>query len=220
MALTPKRINKENEILDAAEIVFQDLGFNNARMELVGQKAGVSKATVYFYFESKENLYMAIVFRALTMLNNLLYESIHQHQQKQGLTSVLALMSTYVSFSEKYPLYMDTLLDYLALVRQAGEGPEQSKLTDAIKESLYFKKIQHIHNLPVTLVVQELNRGMADGSVNSHEKPEILYLTAWALVLGFLKLTTTGGKRKTIHTVDIQEWKEYMGKMLEKLLKN
>lgn len=218
MAITPKRINKENEILDAAEGVFQELGFNNARMEQVGLKAGVSKATVYFYFESKENLYMAIVFRALTMLNNLLYESIHQHQQKPGLASVLALMNTYISFSEKYPLYIDTLLDYLALARQAGEGPEFSKLTDAIKDSLYFKKIQHIHNIPVTLVVQELNRGMGDGSVNRHEKPEILYLTAWALVLGYLKLTTTGGKRKSIHTVDIQEWKEYLIKMLQKLL--
>lgn len=218
MALTLKRISKENEILDAAESVFHELGFSNARMELVGQKAGVSKATVYFYFESKENLYMAIVFRALTMLNNLLYDCIHQHQHKPGLASVLALMNTYVSFSEKYPLYMDTLLDYLALARQASEGPDLNKLTAALKDSLYFKKIQHIHNIPVTLVVQELKRGMVDGSVNSHEKPEILYLTAWALVLGFLKLTTTGGKRKSIHTVEIQEWKEYLIKMLEKLL--
>ncbi|HQU55445.1 MAG TPA: TetR/AcrR family transcriptional regulator, partial [Saprospiraceae bacterium] len=105
MVKTSRRSNKEQSILDAAERVFHRHGFTNAKMEWVGEEAGMSKASVYFYFESKENLYMAIVYRALSLLNDLMYAAIQQNKPENGLNSVVALMNTYFDFSQKYPLY-------------------------------------------------------------------------------------------------------------------
>jgi len=57
------------EILAAALSVFAEKGFAAAKLDDVAAKAGVSKGTLYLYFDSKEALFKAVV-RA-TLLPNL-----------------------------------------------------------------------------------------------------------------------------------------------------
>jgi AcrR family transcriptional regulator len=47
------------EIIAAALEVFAETGFAAARLEAIAARAGVSKATLYLYFESKEALFRA-----------------------------------------------------------------------------------------------------------------------------------------------------------------
>lgn len=53
------------EILDAALAVFAEKGFAAARLEQVARRAGVSKGTLYLYFDSKETLFEAVVRSAI-----------------------------------------------------------------------------------------------------------------------------------------------------------
>jgi AcrR family transcriptional regulator len=52
---------RTEQILDAALAEFSERGFDKARMEDIGERAGISKATVYLYFKSKEALIGAIM---------------------------------------------------------------------------------------------------------------------------------------------------------------
>lgn len=52
---------RPEEILDAAETVFGEQGFARAKLEDVARQAGISKGTVYRYFESKEALFREMV---------------------------------------------------------------------------------------------------------------------------------------------------------------
>jgi AcrR family transcriptional regulator len=52
---------RPDEILDAALEVFGEQGYARARLEDVAQRAGVSKGTVYLYFDSKETLFREMV---------------------------------------------------------------------------------------------------------------------------------------------------------------
>jgi AcrR family transcriptional regulator len=54
------------QIIDAAIKVFSLKGFDQARMEDVGREAGISKATVYLYFKSKDSLIEAIMERVFS----------------------------------------------------------------------------------------------------------------------------------------------------------
>lgn len=54
---TPKR----REIIDGARQVFRSEGFDGASMGQIAQAAGVSKGTLYVYFQSKEDLFHALV---------------------------------------------------------------------------------------------------------------------------------------------------------------
>ena len=55
------RCSKRAQIIDAGVREFQEKGFAAASMDQVSARAGVSKRTVYKYFESKENLFLSIV---------------------------------------------------------------------------------------------------------------------------------------------------------------
>ena len=48
---------RPDEILDAAQQVFGDCGFTRAKLDDVARVAGVSKGTLYRYFDSKETLF-------------------------------------------------------------------------------------------------------------------------------------------------------------------
>jgi AcrR family transcriptional regulator len=52
---------RKSQILRAARAVFIEKGFLAARVEDVAARAGLSKGAVYFYFESKRDLFMALV---------------------------------------------------------------------------------------------------------------------------------------------------------------
>ena len=52
---------RAEEILEAAVAVFGEMGFARANLCDVAQRAGVSKGTVYLYFENKEALFREMV---------------------------------------------------------------------------------------------------------------------------------------------------------------
>src|SRR5262245_41676979 len=58
--------DRPDEILEAALAEFTERGFETARMEDVARRAGLSKAGVYLYFESKEALLKALIERRMT----------------------------------------------------------------------------------------------------------------------------------------------------------
>jgi AcrR family transcriptional regulator len=53
------------EILDAALACFAEKGFAACRMEDIAGRAGISKGTIYLYFESKEAVFKALAQRAI-----------------------------------------------------------------------------------------------------------------------------------------------------------
>ncbi len=52
-----------NQLLDAAEAEFAVTGLIAARMDAIATQTGVTKATIYYYFPSKEELYRAVLGR-------------------------------------------------------------------------------------------------------------------------------------------------------------
>src|SRR5213592_4776503 len=52
---------RPEEIISAALEVFADRGFAATKLEDVARRAGVTKGTIYLYFENKEALFKALV---------------------------------------------------------------------------------------------------------------------------------------------------------------
>ena len=54
---------RKKQIINAAEEVFTQKGFDQARMDDIAEETGLSKGTLYLYFKSKEDLITAILDR-------------------------------------------------------------------------------------------------------------------------------------------------------------
>lgn len=52
---------RRRAILDAARDVFEARGFERASMQMISERLGGSKATLYGYFPSKEELFLAVI---------------------------------------------------------------------------------------------------------------------------------------------------------------
>ena len=192
-----KRSAKENLIVDAAERVFSVVGFKNAKMENIATEAGITKVTLYSYFQSKENLYLALTYRGLQLLNDKYYQTIDQYKNSKGIDCVVALIETFMDFCSDNYLYSEALLDYFALVRSTSAGKITAKLTEATKESIYYTKLLDIQNLPFKLTVKEIQRGQKDGSIISKIDPMVQTLHGWATVIGYAKVITASGDHAT-----------------------
>lgn len=58
----------EEKILKAAREVFQQYGYGRARMQDVADKAGINKALLHYYFDSKDKLFQAVFTAAIMEL--------------------------------------------------------------------------------------------------------------------------------------------------------
>lgn len=61
--LTPRSAAKRAAMLDAAQVCFLEGGYANTSVDEVAARAGVSKATIYAHFNSKDDLFGAIICR-------------------------------------------------------------------------------------------------------------------------------------------------------------
>jgi AcrR family transcriptional regulator len=71
-AMDKDKIDKKDHILDVAERVFSDLGFDGASTRMISGEAGVNMAMLNYYFGSKEGLFLAIFERKISSFQTLL----------------------------------------------------------------------------------------------------------------------------------------------------
>jgi len=214
-----KRNEKENNIIAAAEKVFSEVGFKNAKMEDIASAASITKVTLYSYFHSKENLYLAITYKAISKLNDLYYELVTKNKSKTGIESVMELLNGFMQFCQENYLYSETLLDYFALVRSTDDGRNMLKLTEATKESIYFVRLQDIQNLAFKITAKEIQRGQTDGSIVKDIDPMMYTLYGWATIIGYIKvLAASGSNANPLFNVNLKELRQLNLKMVNMAL--
>jgi AcrR family transcriptional regulator len=75
--------SRPDEILDAALHVFASEGYRAARLDDIARRAGVSKGTLYLYFDSKDALFRAMV---RSRIVSVVEESERELEKIQGST--------------------------------------------------------------------------------------------------------------------------------------
>jgi AcrR family transcriptional regulator len=74
----------KTRILDSAEQLFAERGFDAASLRAITGKAGVNLAAVNYHFKSKEVLIREVLARRLSPLNRRRLEMLDQHEAKRG----------------------------------------------------------------------------------------------------------------------------------------
>lgn len=72
--------DKREEVLDIASENFLSKGFDGTSINVMAREAGISKESIYRYFGSKEDLFMAVVERELSYYGNGMLETTVNYQ--------------------------------------------------------------------------------------------------------------------------------------------
>ncbi len=155
----------EARILNAAERVFARVGFDGARTQEVADSAGVTKAMIHYYFDSKERLYRAV-------LDRILFELIRLVQDVGGEES---------SRARRLDNFIRGFFDYVA------RHPHFGRLTflGAGSEGRYFDNIVTSFFRPLfARGAAFIEAGIADGSFRKVD-PQQLLLSIYATAMGY-----------------------------------
>lgn len=55
-----KVMDKKEQIIDAAEAMFHRYGYSKTSLDDIAKEAGMGKGTIYYYFESKEDIFLEV----------------------------------------------------------------------------------------------------------------------------------------------------------------
>lgn len=107
--------NSRDTILHCALRLFGERGYESVGITEITQQAGVTKPTLYYFFQSKEGVFKAILEEYYTRFNQLLqkvcfYEP-HTEDYNEDIFPVLErVVNTYFSFARKYDIFYLMLL--------------------------------------------------------------------------------------------------------------
>jgi TetR/AcrR family transcriptional regulator len=90
-------------ILSAAERIFAERGLAGARTEEIARAAGVNKAMLYYYFDSKERLHRAVFENLFSHANRLIQEEMPPNASARQI--ILAFVDGYFKFRLANPNY-------------------------------------------------------------------------------------------------------------------
>ncbi|MFS3128544.1 TetR/AcrR family transcriptional regulator [Nocardioides sp. Bht2] len=97
-----KKARTAAAILDAAEVLFRDRGFQATTIDDVAEQADVSVGSVYVHFKNKSGLYLALVERALD-LNEAAMAGVAEQRLESPMARVLAAADSYLRFHLEEP---------------------------------------------------------------------------------------------------------------------
>lgn len=113
----------ERKILDAARKEFEQKGYNGTRMQKIADVAGISKASLHYYFRNKDNLFKKIFDEAieeyLPLVNTWTDDSLSWEQK------VLRFTSDFMKFNQKG--------NVLFIIREINRNPDL--ITERINQS-------------------------------------------------------------------------------------
>jgi AcrR family transcriptional regulator len=87
---------KRDAIVQVAAEVFRELGFEGASMVEIAARLGGSRATLYGYFSSKEELFVAVIHGTARLYFEPIFAALEQHGEDEDLERVLQ------GFGEKF----------------------------------------------------------------------------------------------------------------------
>jgi len=169
-----EKLHRKEEILNAAEKVFFEKGLAVSTMDEIAERAELSKGTLYLYYKSKEDLYMAIICRGHQILLKMFQEAAATGESSIKLLENLG--QAYFTFYKRYH-------DYFRMFSFSENTQLHSQVSEEMKNSC-AESGQCLGGV-VESVIQ---KGIEDGSFRPEVSPLEMSVILWAHCRGVMDI--------------------------------
>ncbi len=148
---------RRTEILEAAKEVFSSTGFHKADMNEIAKRANIAKGTVYLYFPSKKELFIAVIKDGLENLSQKISNEVGKIDD--SVEKIKKAISTYMLFfKSRQELYRILL------------HPDVELMED-IFETLKDVKLSKLPQITETIV-----KGIEEGQIRKLDEKSLSYM--------------------------------------------
>ena len=166
------RQERREAILNAAARVFAERGPSQTTMEDIADEAEVSKGTLYLYFKSKDELFVALTHRPLDALLAR-FGTLSDNHDTTGRALLERLIE---SHAEVVRAHAGHLRLGLARLTEPGFAPDP----EAPALSDYRTRVEAVRRTYIAAI----ERGIDDGTLRTELPPAQVAAAVWAAVFG------------------------------------
>jgi TetR/AcrR family transcriptional regulator len=190
----PKRERRKEarpgELLDAALSLFVEKGFAATRAEEVAVRAGVSKGTLFLYFQSKEDLFKAVI--------------------RENISSL------FPTWNEEFKSFTGSSGDMLRYAMNSwwthvGKTNASGIVKLVMSEAQNFPEIANFYQTEViqpgnALIRQILARGVASGEFRPMDVDQAVYTVVAPMIFLMMWKNSMGACAPSAHIVDPEQF--------------
>ena len=180
MSRDEKKAESRRRILEAARDVFFRDGFMRANLDEMAEKAGVAKGTLYRYFESKADLYVAVL-----ALNSEIFET-QMYANSVGDSALERLRSISRFYFAHWMEHPDYFQIFWAIDNESVIGDLPKSVVDQIAQ-LWDSSLQ--------VVNRALEDGVANGEFVECDTWEIAHIL-WSVSNSLIESDNTKARRQ------------------------
>ncbi|MGB0839308.1 MAG: TetR/AcrR family transcriptional regulator [Chitinophagales bacterium] len=131
------KTDKKAAIMEAALELFATQGFHSTSISQVAKKAGISKGSIYTYFDSKQALLEGIVFNAVDMGEEYMEEFFNEPTPEDALRKVIETNMMIMVSQKQYMGFMTSLM-----LQPDAYNSVKEKLAERSRKSI--KKMEEV----------------------------------------------------------------------------
>lgn len=169
----PRSVHREN-IASAASRLFMERGIAAVSMDDIAKAAGYSKATLYVYFENKEEIVGILVLNSMKKLYD--YISSALAQQENTKARYHCICRGLVRYQEEFPFYFKMVLDKINVDFEDYDCMPEEKETYQVGEEIN-EKIKYF-----------LISGMEKGDLRGGLEIMPTIFNFWGMISGMIQL--------------------------------
>ena len=169
----PRSVHREN-IVSAASALFMERGIAATSMDDIAKAAGYSKATLYVYFENKEEIVGILVLNSMKKLDDYISSALIQHEATKARYDFIC--RGLVQYQEEFPFYFKMVLDKINIDFESKNYLPEEKETYQIGEEINEK----IKNF--------LLSGMEKGDLRGDLEIMPAIFNFWGMLSGIIQL--------------------------------
>lgn len=169
----PRSVHREH-IATAAQNLFMEKGIATTSMDDIARVAGYSKATLYVYFENKEEIVGVLVLESMKKLYAYLSDAFHEEFTTKETYDQLC--EGLLQYQEEYPFYFQIALDKINIEFEEGTYLPEEKETYQVGERINERMIEFLRD------------GITQGDIRKDIKMLPTIFTFWATIAGLIQM--------------------------------
>lgn len=132
----PKSVHRE-KIATAASALFMEKGIEATSMDDIAKAAGYSKATLYVYFENKEEIVGILVLNSMKKLYDYIASALTQQETTKERYDFIC--RGLIQYQEEFPFYFKMVLDKINIDFESHDYLVEEKETYQVGEEINEK---------------------------------------------------------------------------------
>ncbi len=111
---------RRDRIIESARELFARFGLKKTTMDEIAEKCGMSKATLYYYFQNKEDVFKSVIKKELDLFKKIVQETLSKENspQEKLRAFIVARFTRIKEIANYYSTIKDEYLEHYAFVEK------------------------------------------------------------------------------------------------------